>query len=137
MTSTGQRRVLVTGSRDWTDRGLIAAVLNGVVENKELWGDPGSVVLVSGACPTGADAIAESLWKAMGRPVERHPAQWRRPDGTLDKGAGYARNAEMVASLQPERDVCVAFIKNKSPGSTHTANLAEDVGVVTILIEVP
>jgi hypothetical protein len=82
--------------------------------------------LVSGHCPTGADDIAEAYAEALGWIVERHPAQWRRPDGSVDKGAGFARNAEMVAL---GADVCIAFIRNKSRGASHTANLAHKAGI--------
>ena len=49
---TAARRVLVTGSRDWTDTDTIRDALAAV------WGD-GAAVLVSGACPRGADRLAE------------------------------------------------------------------------------
>ena len=107
------RRVLVTGSRTWTDQALIAAAL------REHWGD--GAVLVSGACPHGADAIAERLWRGWGGQVERHPADW----GT-GRGAGMERNAAMVAA---GADVCLAFIRDDSRGATHAAKLADLTGI--------
>lgn len=107
------RRVLVTGSRTWTDHAVIADALREHC--------PPGAVLVSGACPRGADAIAERLWQAQGRQVERHPADWSaRPD------AGLVRNAAMVAA---GADVCLAFIRDHSPGASHTAQLAELAGI--------
>jgi hypothetical protein len=50
--AAGPRRVLVTGSRTWADTAAIRDALAAV------WGD-GTAVLVSGACPTGADQLAE------------------------------------------------------------------------------
>jgi hypothetical protein len=105
--------VLVTGSRTWTDETVIRAALN------EQW-QPGAV-LVSGACPRGADAIAERLWRSMGGRVERHPADW-----AAGRDAGLARNAAMVAA---GADVCLAFIRAGSPGASHTAALAELAGI--------
>jgi SLOG family YspA-like protein len=55
-------RVLVTGSRTWVDVETIRAALH------QVWGN-GSAVLVSGACPRGANRIAEQLWQQWGRPV--------------------------------------------------------------------
>ena len=55
------RRVLVTGSRTWTDTGTIRDALASV------WGD-GAAVLVSGARPRGADRLAEGVLDPVGRP---------------------------------------------------------------------
>ena len=60
-------RVLITGSRTWTDARAIRAALTRHYR-------PG-VVLVSDACPSGADAIAEAVWRELGGQVERHAAQ--------------------------------------------------------------
>ena len=106
--------MLVTGSRTWTDETVIADAL------REQRAD-GTAVLVSGACPRGADAIAERLWAGWGGPVERHPADW-----ASGRDAGMRRNAAMVAS---GADVCLAFIRDRSPGASHTARLAERAGI--------
>lgn len=116
------RRVLVTGSRTWDDEDAIDGALFLAWSELQASGLP--VVLVSGACPTGADAIAERLWSAHRLPVERHPADWTR-DG---QAAGFARNARMVAL---GADLCVAFIRGGSAGATHTATLAEQAGIPT------
>ena len=110
-------RILVTGSRDWEDEGAIQSALEGFY-------DPyGTVTVVHGACPRGADNMADYAAQAIpGFMVERHPADWNRHG----KSAGFRRNAEMV---NLGADVCLAFIKNGSRGATHTANLAERAGI--------
>ena len=111
----GAGRVLVTGSRTWTDR---AAIRDGLAA---VWGD-GDRVLVTGACPTGADALAEACWRAWGGRVETHPAVWE----AHGRAAGPRRNAEMVAA---GAQVCVAFIRDHSRGASHLAGLAEAAGM--------
>ena len=117
------RRILITGSRDWASITTIDLALDQAWAR--LGGDP-QTVLVSGACPTGADAICEAWARSRGLEVERHPADWNGPAG---RGAGFARNAEMVAL---GADECIAFIKNGSRGATHTADLAEKAGIPTL-----
>lgn len=110
------RRILVTGSRDWTDIRKIRYELG------LLWLEPEYMTLVHGACPTGADAIADIWAHQHGVPIEQHPADWK----TYKGGAGYRRNAEMV---ELGADLCLAFILGGSKGATHTAGLAEKAGI--------
>jgi hypothetical protein len=119
-------RVLVTGSRDWTDRAAVddaltalAAVTAGFFEQ--------TFIVVHGACPRGADQIADdwAQYMASRNPliqVEQHPANWQ----LNGKRAGFLRN-ELMVNLGA--DACFAFIRNGSRGATHTADLAEKAGI--------
>ncbi|MGH3657836.1 MAG: DUF2493 domain-containing protein, partial [Micromonosporaceae bacterium] len=80
-------RVLVTGSRTWNSYRTIATVLEALHREHG-----GRLVIVHGACPSGADAIAAAWCRRHGVPQERHPADWR----TRGRVAGPARNAAMV-----------------------------------------
>ena len=112
------KRILITGSRSWTDRVLIENVLRTAFE-----ADP-DATLVSGNA-RGADKIAEQIWEKWGGFVERHPADW----DTHGKKAGFLRNREMAKS---GADVCIAFIRDDSRGANMMANLAEKEGIFTI-----
>lgn len=110
-------RLLVTGSRDWTDRAAIERELTRYYQR--------GVTIVHGDCPTGADAIADHAAVEWGWEVERHPADWN----THGKAAGFIRNKAMVGL---GADLCLAFIKNGSRGATMTADLAEKAGIRTL-----
>lgn len=112
-------RILVTGSRTWWDYAELTLHLNDVVQEN---GGPGNVVIVHGACPRGADEMADQYANACAIKVERHPADWERHG----RRAGFIRNAEMV---ELGADICLAFIRDGSRGATHTADLAEKAGI--------
>lgn len=116
-------RLLITGSRDWTDRVTIMQQLLDVARD---YGD--EVVLVSGACPTGADKICEDMARVFGWTVEQHPADWE----THGKAAGPLRNKQMV---RLGADLCLAFIKDNSRGASHCADLAEKANIRTVRFE--
>jgi hypothetical protein len=120
MSSTEPYRVLVTGSRDWSDQGVIHDVMDAIRQAHR----GRDLVLVSGNCPTGADAHAEGWGEIQDWAVELHPADW----ATHGKAAGPRRNAEMVAL---GADVCIAFIRNNSRGASMTAALADQAGIPT------
>lgn len=126
-------RVLVTGSRDWTDWATVWLALDEVDRESS---EP--LTVVHGACPTGADEFADQWGTQAGCTVERHPATWRLPNGQIDKGAGFARNAHMVGL---GADVCLAFIgpctkerctaprPHGSHGASHCSALADSAGI--------
>lgn len=73
-----------------------------------VWDD--AVVLVSGACPIGADALCEACWTHWGGRVERHPAEWSR----YGRRAGFIRNDDTVRA---GADLCLSALMKFGSGT--------------------
>lgn len=149
-------RLLVTGSRDWTDWAKIRSALGEAL--RDLGGRP-LTVGVSSSMPEqpppgvdalarvrlvhgnarGADRMCSHVWRRWYLPVEAHPADW----GRYGRNAGHIRNAQMVRA---GADLCLAFIlpcqkpdcPNPEPHGTHgasrCADLAQLAGIETRVI---
>jgi hypothetical protein len=114
---TGDYRILVTGSRDWTDTDLIRdALMAATVDVPDA-----RVVVVHGGAG-GADTIADRLALRLGWRREPHPADWAR----YGRRAGPLRNDAMVAL---GADLCLAFILDRSPGASHCWSRARYAGI--------
>lgn len=113
-------RVLVTGSRTWTNYQLIRDALN------QAFLDLGKpyMTVVHGAA-RGADLMAHTIVNRSGRSgmvSEPHPAKW----DIYGKRAGFVRNQLMV---ELGADLCLAFIEDGSKGATMCAQMAEHEGI--------
>ena len=140
-------RVLVTGSRDWKDvRAIEQALLAYHPADEQGFDLPDKPTLVSGACPRGADRMAETAARFLGWHIERYPADWsapcrpeckpghRRPTlggrgGTYCPAAGNYRNQRMVDA---GADVVLAFQLNGSRGTQDCIDRAEAAGLSVI-----
>jgi hypothetical protein len=96
-------KILVTGSRDWTDRKVILDALM----NATRITDEGPIVVIQGGA-AGADRIANVIatshcWQ---------PATLRANWNAYGNAAGHIRNSAMVFLMLPVEygDVCLAFI---------------------------
>ncbi len=117
-------RLLVCGSRNWTDLGAIHAVLRGNYS-------AGST-LVHGHARRGADRIADIYGRQIGWQVERHPADWDRHGNS----AGPIRNVEMLAAGRP--DAVWAFRSSGiSNGTDHMISIATAAGVPVYVVTHP
>lgn len=107
-----KRRVIVCGSRGWTDRGRISDRLALL---------PDDTVVVHGAA-RGADRIAHQEAQKLGLLVEPHPADWDR----LGKRAGFVRNEEMA---EAGASLCIGFWDGRSTGTTDMLDRARAHGI--------
>jgi hypothetical protein len=86
------RRVLVHGEATFTSPFAVRAAL------AQAWGD-GRGVLVTGSRSSGAERMAERLWRAWGGRVEAHPRGWglhrHRPDHPARPTTGHAAGADI------------------------------------------
>jgi hypothetical protein len=117
-------RVLITGSRTWTNETLMREAFESINKDNEY---NFRVILVHGTAK-GADSMADKIGQELGWSIERHPADWN----THGKRAGFVRNSEMVSL---GADICLAFIKENSRGATMCAALAEKKNIPTIRFE--
>ncbi len=120
-------RLLVTGSRDWTDRDAVEHEIE-AVERRYGW-DYAGLVLVHGAA-RGLDKIAASVCNGRGWAIEAHPASW----GVQGLAAGKLRNSEMVAR---GADLCLAFPLPGSKGTWDCVQKAHAAGIPVKLVELP
>jgi len=101
------RKILVCGSRNWTDEETIRSVLSTY---------PSSTVVVHGACNldlyrrtgkrVGADLLAEKVAIELGMEVIPYPADWK----LYGKAAGPIRNQQMLDREYP--DEVLGFIQD-------------------------
>lgn len=88
-------RVLICGSRQWHDRPKIREVLKRLQGEAREAGE--EFVVIHGACPDGADLIADQICESElgmtpGVDLIREPAQWKR----YQRAAGGVRNQLML-----------------------------------------
>jgi len=119
-------RILVTGSRNWTDEYAVKQQLKNIWLSFRNADD----VLVVGDCPTGVDKIARECWEFQKLPVEVHKADWNKHG----RAAGPIRNQEMVDSVI---DVGIAFILGESRGTRDCLRRAKKAGIPMTVFELP
>lgn len=80
-------KTIIAGSRGITRQAVVNAAVaaSGITPTE----------VVSGEA-AGVDTLGENWAKAHGVPVKGFPAKWRRADGSLGRGAGFARNQAMA-----------------------------------------
>jgi hypothetical protein len=119
-------RILVTGSRNWTDISSITEALNRQWYEANAKGE--RMTVVHGAYVTGADRIARDwalTYRSPSVQEEPHQARWR----TQGSAAGPIRNQEMVDA---GADICLAFPLGESRGTRDCMRRAVKAGIPVI-----
>lgn len=113
-------RVIFTGSRDWADEETIDDWLTDLS-----FIYPEDLVVVHGACATGADEIVERLCQIHGITTEPHPAEWLKHG----RAAGPIRNRRMV---DLGADLVIGFPLGASRGTRGCMRLARAADIPVI-----
>lgn len=120
-------RILVSGSREWTDKQIVHETLRRVYYMKVSAEDTEHVLLHG--CARGIDEIAEQwaiqegCWE-----IERYPAEWTK----YQLKAGPIRNQKMIDVGKP--DAAVVFWDGKSRGTLDTMRRCIQGGVPVTLV---
>lgn len=119
-------RVLICGSRGWSDQAPMNALLAGLDVLADGAGEP--LVVIHGDAP-GADRLAGRLAKQWGAEVIAEPADWN----LYGRAAGPIRNQKMLDDHEP--DVVYAFRSGgKSTGTDDMVNRARLAEVPTYIV---
>jgi hypothetical protein len=118
-------RVIVCGGRDWSDVESVHSELRYLMSTN---GTP--MYVIHGACPTGADAIADAWakdpenanWGCYGVRLKRYPADWNKHG----KSAGPRRNQQMA---DDGAELCLAFWDGASRGTLDMITRAAKAGI--------
>lgn len=140
-------RVLVCGSRTFTDENLVSTILTGLYTEYQVGhmvAYLGTFTLIEGGAK-GADACA--AWWAMSSPMHSHKLeptnhdlgfewlQFKADWDTHGKAAGPIRNQKMLEEGKP--DVCYAFIDKalaESRGTFDMVDRCRKAGVPVVVV---
>ncbi|PEU21331.1 DUF2493 domain-containing protein [Bacillus wiedmannii] len=108
----GLYKVIVAGTRDFTDYEKLRVTLDGLFIRYEM----SKVEIVSGGA-RGADSLGERYAKEKDCLLQVFPAEWDK----FGKSAGYRRNVQMAEYA----DACVTFWDGKSRGTKHMIDISK------------
>lgn len=108
-------RVIIAGSRGFTDYPLLAETMDSLLQNIKT-----PVTVVCGMA-RGADLLGERYALDRDFQIQRYPADWDKHG----KRAGYIRNEQMAQNA----DALVAFWDGESRGTKHMIDLAHRYGL--------
>ena len=117
-------RLLVTGSRDWSDYSKVLGEL------KYFHNAFGVELVVHGDC-RGADRLAGRAARELGLDVWAFPADWKRHG----KAAGPIRNEEMLIFTKPQYVLAFHDAIDKSKGTKDMVKRSRKAGLPVLLVK--
>lgn len=117
------KRIVISGSRSTNKREYIVEKLCPYTLGLTA---ASAVRFLHGACPTGADHIAQTYLAGLGLEalIEQHPADW----ATYGRWAGPKRNKEMIAR-GPDQVIAFPSTDPDAKGTRGLITLAIDAGI--------
>lgn len=115
-------KVLITGSRDWSNYQAMYDVLRGL---------PKETVVIHGGC-RGADMMAGVISRKLGlKEVKVYKADWKR----YGRAAGPKRNQKMIDE-NPDIDLTIAFHEDlaSSKGTRDMVMRSQKAGIETKVV---
>jgi len=107
-------RVIIAGSRQFNNYGLLSAKCDGILSQKRM---THKIVIISGTA-RGADTLGEQYARERGYNLRQFPADWDQ----FGKSAGYRRNCQMAENA----DALIAFWDGQSAGTRHMIEIARE-----------
>ncbi|OUO26617.1 hypothetical protein B5F87_13695 [Eubacterium sp. An3] len=123
---TRKPRIIVAGSRNFTDYSVVEKVLQDYLKTY-----PWEVEMISGTAK-GADLLGERFASTYGYKIVRFPANWTR----YGKSAGPIRNEEMAKYAAKEYGVLFAFWNGSSRGTKSMIEFAKQYGLEIHIIPI-
>lgn len=114
------RKVVMTGSRDWTEFTAIWSAINR--ELTEAMNRDEELLIIHGDCPTGADHLVEKICRECGVHTARVAARFE----SLGKKGGPLRN-RVMAAMEPV--AAYAFPLGESRGTNNCIVALKAIGV--------
>lgn len=114
-------RVIIAGSRDFTDYELLERLLDMYFQRYS----PDQIEIVSGGA-RGADSLGERYAQSRGMALNVMPADWKR----FGKSAGYRRNESMAIYSTH----CIVFWDGESRGTQHMIDLANQYNLALRIV---
>lgn len=116
-------KLVVAGSRSFGDYARLQRDLDRLLAAKIAAGE--EIMIVTGACPRGADALAARFARSRGLELREFPARWDR----WGKLAGPIRNRQ----LADYGSALVAYWDGRSPGTADMIRQAEETGLRVVV----